>query len=77
MNSPASPSPLPASGRLLVADRGNKRIVVFAITGDFLQQWVSPTPFSDLRAIAVDAATGRLYILSSGALYLTAVPPPP
>ena len=75
--SPASPSPLPASGRLLVADRGGKRIVVFTLTGDFLQQWVSPTPFSDLRAIAVDAATGRLYILESGALYYTTVPPPP
>ena len=75
--SPASPSPLPASGRLLVADRGNKRIVVFTLAGDFLQQWVSPTPFSDLRAIAIDDATGQLYILSSGALYRTALPPPP
>ena len=31
----------------------------------------------DETAIAVDAATGRLYILSSGALYHTALPPQP
>ena len=75
--SPASPVPLPASGRLLVADRGNKRIVVLSLEGTFLQQWVSPTAFTDLRAIAVDEANGLLYILAGEALYRTPLPSPP
>ncbi len=75
--SPTSPVPLPSSGRLLVADRGNDRIVVFSSDGTFLQQWVSPTTFTDLRAIAVDEANGNLYILVGGALYRTSLPSPP
>ena len=74
---PASLAPLPASGRLLVADRGNKRIVVLSTEGAFLQQWVSPASFTDLRGIAVDEANELLYILVGGALYRTPLPPPP
>ncbi len=74
--SPASIVWLPASNRLLVADRGNSRIVVFSPDGTFRQQLVSPT-FTDLRAIAVDETGGLLYILVGGALYRTPLPPPP
>ena len=74
---PASLSPLSASGRLLVADRGNKRIVALSSEGVFLQQWVSPASFTDLRGIAVHEADELLYILAGGALYRTPLPPPP
>ena len=77
LNSPASPAPLPASDRLLVADRGNERIVVFSLTGDFLQQWVSATTFTDLRAIAADGDRRLLYILDGAALSQTQLLPPP
>jgi hypothetical protein len=75
--SPASLVPLPASDRLLVADRGNKRIVVFSPDGTFRQQLVSPTITADLRAIAIDEPGGLLYILVGGALYRTQLPSPP
>jgi hypothetical protein len=73
--SPGSVAFLPASNRLLVADRGNSRIVAFSPQGVFLQQWASPT-FTDLRAIAVDEPGGLVYILVGGALYRTPLPPP-
>jgi hypothetical protein len=73
--SPASLVFLPASNRLLLADRGNARIVAFSPDGVFRQQWVSPT-FTDLRAIAVDEPGGLVYILVGGALYRTPLPPP-
>jgi len=76
LSSPASLVPLAGSNRVLVADRGNNRIVVFAKDGTFLQQFVSPT-FTDLRAIAVDEAGGLLYVLVGGALYRTPLPPEP
>ena len=76
LNSPASVVPLPASRRVLVADRGNKRIVVFSPEGTFRQQFKS-SAFNDLRAIAVDEPNNLLYILVGGALYRTALPPPP
>ena len=70
---PASLVPLSAQGVLLVADRGQDRIVVLSLDGRFVQQWVSPT-FTDLRAIAVDEANGLLYILVGSALYRTPLP---
>jgi uncharacterized protein YjiK len=66
---------LPASDRLLVADRSNARIVALSPQGVFLQQWVSPT-FTDLRAIAVDEPGGLVYILNGAALYRTPLPAP-
>lgn len=72
---PGSLAFLPASNRLLVADRGNARIVALSPQGVFLQQWVSPT-FTDLRAIAVDEPGGLVYILVGGALYRTPLPAP-
>ena len=44
---------LPGSNRIVVADTGNKRIVVASSDGRFIRQIVSPT-FTDLRAVAVD-----------------------
>ena len=76
MSSPGSITPLPASNMVLVADRGNARIVVFSPDGSFKQQLVSPR-FTDLRAIAVDEPAGLLYVLNGGALYRTPLPAPP
>ncbi len=69
--SPASPIVLPASDRLVVADRGNHRIVVFALDGTFMNQAKSPTISTDLRAITLERSTGLLYVLVGGALYRT------
>ena len=76
LSAPGSLVPLPNTNRLLVADRGNNRIVVFSLDGTFLQQWTSPT-FADMRAIAVDEPNGLLYVLVGGALYRTTLPSPP
>ena len=76
LSAPGSLVPLPNSNRLLVADRGNNRIAVFALDGTFLQQWTSPT-FADMRAIAVDEPNNLLYVLVGGALYRTALPAAP
>ena len=75
--SPASLVPLSDSSRLLIADRGNRRIVVFTPDGVFRQQLVSATFQTDLRAVAVDERNNLLYILIGGALYQTALPPLP
>jgi hypothetical protein len=76
LSSPASLVPLPSLDMVLVADRGNSRIVVFSPDGTFRQQLVSPS-FTDLRAIAADEANQLLYILVGGALYRTPLPPLP
>ena len=62
---------------MLVADRGNARIAVFSEDGTFLQQYVSPTLFTDLRAIAIDQRNRLLYVLVGGALYRTTLPAAP
>ena len=74
--SPGSVQSLPESGTVMVADRGNSRIVVFSQDGAFRQQLVSPS-FTDLRAIAVDEPNRLLYILVGGLLYRTPLPAPP
>lgn len=76
MSSPGSIVPLPGLGMVLVADRGNSRIVVFSPDGTFKQQLVSGS-FNDLRAIAADEQAQLLYILVGGALYRTPLPPLP
>jgi hypothetical protein len=73
MSSPGSIVPLPNLGMVLVADRGNSRVVVFSPDGAFKQQLVSPK-FTDLRAIAVDEQAKLLYILVGGALFRTPLP---
>jgi serine/threonine protein phosphatase PrpC len=65
--SPASIAVLPGSNRIVVADRGNKRIVVASADGVFLRQIVSPS-FTDLRGVAVDEGTGTLYVLNGDAV---------
>jgi len=72
--SPASLVTLPASGRLMVADRGNKRLVSLSADGTFLRQMVSPR-FTDLRALAVDEPATLLYVLVGDSLYRAALPP--
>jgi hypothetical protein len=72
--SPASLSVLPGSNRIVVADRGNKRIVVASPEGVFLRQIVSPS-FTDLRALSVDEGTGTMYVLNGDTLLRAAFPP--
>jgi len=72
--SPASLVTLPASGRLMVADRGNKRLVSLSADGTFLRQVVSPQ-FTDLRAVAADEPATLLYVLVGDSLYQAALPP--
>jgi DNA-binding beta-propeller fold protein YncE len=71
---PATLSVLPGSNRLVVADRGNKRIVVASAEGAFLRQIVSPD-FTDLRAVAVDEGTNTLYVLNGDTLLKAPFPP--
>ncbi|MEX0785322.1 MAG: hypothetical protein WD939_01675 [Dehalococcoidia bacterium] len=73
LSSPASLAPLPGSGLVLVADRGNARVVVFTTDGTFRQQYQSPS-LTDLRAIAVDGPNRLLYMLVGGRLYRTPMP---
>lgn len=62
-------------GGLLVADRGNKRLVSLSPGGQFQAQFISRT-FTDLRSTAVDAEAGLLYVLVGDSLYVTEVPLP-
>jgi hypothetical protein len=74
MVSPASLTVLSGSNRLVVADRGNKRVVVVSADGAFLRQIVSPS-FTDLRSVAVDEGSGTLYVLNGETLLKAAFPP--
>jgi hypothetical protein len=74
VSGPASAIMMPALDRMLVADQGGDRIVVFTLDGRFVKQLTSAT-FSDLRAINLDRATNELYILNGNALYKTPLPP--
>ena len=71
---PAALTVLPGSNRLVVTDRGNKRIVLASPEGAFLRQIVSPA-FTDLRAAAVDEGTGTLYVLNGDTLLQATFPP--
>ncbi|HXK34071.1 MAG TPA: hypothetical protein VNM91_08685, partial [Dehalococcoidia bacterium] len=72
--SPVSISVLPGSNRIVVADRGNKRIVVATADGVFLRQIVSPQ-FTDLRAVSVDEGNGLMYVLNGDTLLRGTFPP--
>lgn len=72
--SPASLTVLPGSNRIVVADRGNKRIIVASAEGAFLRQLLSPA-FTDLRAVAVDEGTNTLYVLNGDVLMRATFPP--
>jgi len=71
---PASLAVLPGSNRLIVADRGNQRVVLASPDGEFLRQIVS-TAFTDLRAVWVDEGTSTIYVLNGDALLRGAFPP--
>lgn len=74
MVSPGSLSVLPGSGRIVVADRGNKRIIVASPQGAFMKQLVSPS-FTDLRSVSVDEGKGILYVLNGDTLLRASFPP--
>jgi hypothetical protein len=74
--SPASLSVLPGSNRIVVADRGNKRIVVASAEGAFILQIVSPQ-FTDLRAAYVDEGTNTVYVLNGDTLLKAPMPSRP
>jgi hypothetical protein len=65
--SPRSIAVLPAEGIVVVADTGNKRVVVAATGGAFRRQYVS-NAFTDLRAVAADPLAGQLYVVVGDAL---------
>jgi hypothetical protein len=65
---------LPGSGRIVVVDRGNKRIVLASSDGVFLRQLVSPA-FTDIRAVSVDEGTRTMYVLNGDVLLKAAFPP--
>jgi len=64
---PTSLVVLSVSQEVLIADSGNKRIVVAGKDGIFRRQLVS-NAFTDLRAIAVDPTGGQLYALAGDSL---------
>jgi serine/threonine protein phosphatase PrpC len=72
--SPAALSVLPGSNRLVVADRGNKRVVLASPEGAFLRQIVSPA-FTDLRSVSVDEGKNIIYVLNGDTLMKAAFPP--
>jgi hypothetical protein len=76
LSSPGSLLPLPDLHVVILADRGNGRIVEFDPDGSFKQQLASAR-FTDLRSVAVDVPNQLLYILVGGALYRTPLPPLP
>ncbi|MBI5878226.1 MAG: hypothetical protein HZB53_11305 [Chloroflexi bacterium] len=61
------------SPSLWVADAGNRRIVQFNKTGEYVRQYKpdDAQSMSDLRGLAIDEATRRLYWVSGTTLYLT------
>lgn len=74
--SPGAVVPLASTGTVLVADRGNSRLVVFSQDGTFRQQLVSAS-FTDLRSIAMDETNRLIYIMVAGILYRTPLPAAP
>ncbi|MDP9235945.1 MAG: hypothetical protein M3P30_00865 [Chloroflexota bacterium] len=74
MMSPASIAVLPGSNRIVIADRGNKRVIVASADGLFLRQIVSPA-FTDLRAVAVDEGASIIYVLNGDTLLKAPFPP--
>lgn len=74
MASPASIQVLPGSNRIVVADRGNKRVVVASADGTFLRQIVSAS-FTDLRGVSVDEGNRIIYVLNGDTLLQAPFPP--
>jgi hypothetical protein len=56
-----------------MSDSANKRIVVTNRDGVFRRQLVS-NAFTDLRSVAVDAASGQIYVIVGDALLAAPLP---
>jgi hypothetical protein len=63
-----------SSGRVYVADAGNKRVVVLEPDGAFCAQFRTEEAFAALEALAVDEAVGQFYVFSGGRLYVAPLP---
>ncbi len=63
-----------SSGRVYVADRGHRRVVVLEADGAFRAQFRADEAFNALEALAVDEAAGRVYALSGGRLLVAPLP---
>ena len=64
---------LSPADEVYVADSANKRVVVTNRDGIFRRQLVS-NAFTDLRSIAVDAASGQIYVVVGDALLASPLP---
>jgi hypothetical protein len=64
---------LPGSDEVYIADAGNRRVVVASREGRFKRQLVSAA-FTDLRAIAIDAAASQLYVVAGDTLLTAPLP---
>ena len=62
------------SGRVYVADRGNRRVVVLEPDGTFVAQFKTENAFDSLEAVAVDETAERFYALGSDRLYMASLP---
>jgi hypothetical protein len=63
-----------SSGRVYVADRGHRRVVVLEADGAFRAQFRAEKAFDELEALAVDETTERFYVLSGGRLLVAPLP---
>ena len=68
LQSPAGVVEDVARGRLYVADRGGRRVVVSDRDGDFVEQFRHPQ-FFDLRGLALSADGAELYVLTGDGIY--------
>ena len=67
-----------APGYVYVADPGNERILQFDKAGNYIRQLMTnpdTNTLKDLQAFFIDEKTGRLFIVSQGAIWLTTLPP--
>ena len=64
------------SGVVYIADQGNQRLVVLKPDGTFYAQFRAEGAFNGLEALTVDEAARRLYVFSSGQLYVARFPTP-
>jgi len=64
---------LSPADEVYIADSANKRVVVTNRDGVFRRQLVS-NAFTDLRAIAVDAGSGQIYVIVGDALLAAPLP---
>ncbi len=73
-SSPASMQVLDSSSRLILADRGNKRVLIASADGRFQRQLISNS-MTELRSVAVDEKLALVYVLVRDTLYRAPLPP--